>query len=478
MNGCTSIEKCTTVGDGGGKQQISATETPPVLRERTYVTARLDADTALPISVRSQAPTARGSPRGQSSETLGQETSEVTEEVRFPGAYRTSASSVTYPKHFLQPVQENAPGPPIRIAASASSSPPADAVAADALRMIEATGSTQVNYPDSIDTLSAAVGAADADASASMVPAVTPTLLIDLIGLETPADPLLAPTAASMSASTTASTSMVTPAVASDERPEAEAAVDPTEAEPVAEVMPTTSPSVTLAPVPAVAALSAAVATPVALPAAAAAEQDAVAAVAMARSQEPAMASPAIVRAMASSADPAAKAQEWPTPVPPATVQLAPAEALVTTHIGTPSKTSTEAPAKAPAAALADMLASALPDLLTLSPSTVSEARHALDDIKAAPSLEPKPPVLEPSASEPPLGAPTEASTAAPTVPTAPTAAAACIVPGPMAPPTQSPAANAQKTCDDLLTGMRTCSEASTGFANVGLRTEGLLVSG
>merc|ERR1740138_2024660 len=67
--GCSSVEfsteKCTTIGDGGerAKEQISAAAGPGELREKTYVTARADADTALPISVRSQAPTARLSPR-------------------------------------------------------------------------------------------------------------------------------------------------------------------------------------------------------------------------------------------------------------------------------------------------------------------------------------------------------------------------------------------------------------------------------
>eukprot|EP00443_Scrippsiella_acuminata_P133360 CAMPEP_0115724538 /NCGR_PEP_ID=MMETSP0272-20121206/80832_1 /TAXON_ID=71861 /ORGANISM="Scrippsiella trochoidea, Strain CCMP3099" /LENGTH=130 /DNA_ID=CAMNT_0003167769 /DNA_START=70 /DNA_END=459 /DNA_ORIENTATION=- len=58
---CTSVETCSSVG-GGGKETISAAG-PQSLREKTYVTARADADTAIPVSVRSQAPTARGSPR-------------------------------------------------------------------------------------------------------------------------------------------------------------------------------------------------------------------------------------------------------------------------------------------------------------------------------------------------------------------------------------------------------------------------------
>merc|ERR1740138_1499598 len=67
--GCSSVEfsteKCTTIGDGGerAKEQISAAAGPGELREKTYVTARADADTALPISVRSQAPTVRMTPR-------------------------------------------------------------------------------------------------------------------------------------------------------------------------------------------------------------------------------------------------------------------------------------------------------------------------------------------------------------------------------------------------------------------------------
>mmetsp|Transcript_123168 Transcript_123168/g.394478 ORF Transcript_123168/g.394478 Transcript_123168/m.394478 type:complete len:132 (-) Transcript_123168:105-500(-) len=57
---CTSVDTCSLVGDGG-KEQISAG--PQSLREKTYITARADADTALEISARSQAPTARISPR-------------------------------------------------------------------------------------------------------------------------------------------------------------------------------------------------------------------------------------------------------------------------------------------------------------------------------------------------------------------------------------------------------------------------------
>mmetsp|Transcript_84195 Transcript_84195/g.149178 ORF Transcript_84195/g.149178 Transcript_84195/m.149178 type:complete len:119 (-) Transcript_84195:35-391(-) len=60
MARCSQVETCSSLS-GSGKEQIS---TGPVeLREKTYVTARADADTALPISVRSQLPTARWSPR-------------------------------------------------------------------------------------------------------------------------------------------------------------------------------------------------------------------------------------------------------------------------------------------------------------------------------------------------------------------------------------------------------------------------------
>mmetsp|Transcript_37345 Transcript_37345/g.101070 ORF Transcript_37345/g.101070 Transcript_37345/m.101070 type:complete len:85 (-) Transcript_37345:145-399(-) len=62
--GCTTIEQCSSLDDMNSKGTREQISTAPVeLRERTYVTARADADTALPISVRSQLPTARISPR-------------------------------------------------------------------------------------------------------------------------------------------------------------------------------------------------------------------------------------------------------------------------------------------------------------------------------------------------------------------------------------------------------------------------------
>lgn len=61
MTGCATVEACTSVGEGG-REKISASGVGQ-LREKTYVTARADTDTALPISARSQCPTARQSPR-------------------------------------------------------------------------------------------------------------------------------------------------------------------------------------------------------------------------------------------------------------------------------------------------------------------------------------------------------------------------------------------------------------------------------
>jgi len=62
LEGCASVEVCTSVSDGG-REKICVPSDQSDLREKTYVTARADADTALPISVRSQAPTARMTPR-------------------------------------------------------------------------------------------------------------------------------------------------------------------------------------------------------------------------------------------------------------------------------------------------------------------------------------------------------------------------------------------------------------------------------
>lgn len=51
--GCSTIEKCSSLGGDGGEREKINTNAPVELREKTYVTARADADTALPISVRS-----------------------------------------------------------------------------------------------------------------------------------------------------------------------------------------------------------------------------------------------------------------------------------------------------------------------------------------------------------------------------------------------------------------------------------------